>query len=171
MGGSTIGLTEPQAMTGSFASTVLREAAGIVLAALAMAWIHTAVNPVPGHASAGGAPSGQPRLVDWREIEGLVASGAAVLVDADTATLFATGHIPGAESLPLSELPRREPAFRARHGLSATLIVYCADPSCPAAHAEALALSGTYGFRDVRELAGGHAAWRAEAAAGEEAPR
>jgi rhodanese-related sulfurtransferase len=104
--------------------------------------------------------------VAWRQVAPLLENGSLALVDAGTAAQFRAGHIPGAISLPLQELSGRIGTFRAGIPPGRPIVVYCADPSCPAAHAEAVALAGTYGYRDVREMPGGYAEWLLEAGEG-----
>ena len=152
-------------MARSFASTALREAAAILAASALVGWAVNAANPNGLRAPARAAWDG-PLPVAWREVAPLVETGALALVDAGTAGQFKDGHIPGAISLPLQELPGRIRAFQAAVPAARPVVVYCADPSCPAAHAEAVALAGTYGYRDVREMPGGYAEWLLETAKG-----
>jgi rhodanese-related sulfurtransferase len=152
-------------MARSFASTALCEAAAILAVAALVGWAANAANPAGLRAPERARWYG-PLPVAWRQVAPLLKTGALALVDADTAAQFEAGHIPGAISLPLQDLPGRIGSFRAGVPAGRTIVVYCADPSCPAAHAEAVALAGTYGYSDVREMPGGYAEWLLETAHG-----
>jgi len=102
----------------------------------------------------------------WPEVKPLVAAGTVVLVDAREIAAFEAGHIPGAISLPFTQLTQRIAAFAAVYRQNQPLVIYCASNQCPVSQAEAAALIEQYGYTDVREMPGGYAEWRlAEAAA------
>ena len=70
---------------------------------------------------------------------------------------FDSGHLPGAENLPLSGLDQ---AVRALVPDRQTLIVtYCSGPTCNNSHLAARRLA-ELGYENVRVFAGGKAAWR-----------
>lgn len=63
--------------------------------------------------------TGTVRTVQWHEVDGLLAAGAA-MVDVRTAEEYQAGHIPGAINLPLDELSSRRAELPAGQ-----VIVYC----------------------------------------------
>ncbi|NNG35728.1 ArsR/SmtB family transcription factor [Nakamurella aerolata] len=76
-----------------------------------------------------------------------------LLVDVRSADDYAHGHIPGAVSLPLSELTDRLTELPA----DTEVVAYCQGPYCVASPRAAQTLADN-GFR-VRTLDGGYAAW------------
>jgi rhodanese-related sulfurtransferase len=98
------------------------------------------------------------KTVSPGEVSRLLASpdtGGLQLVDVRQPFEFRRGHIPGARLLPLGRLKRR----RAELDPARPIIVYCAHGSRSHAAASLLARSG---FRNVRSMKGGLAAWQGE---------
>jgi len=94
-------------------------------------------------------------LAEVREL----AAGAAVLVDARDAALYADGHLPGALSLPLGEVEAQLPGFRQKVAAEKTLVTYCNGYGCPDSFDLGLRLIRE-GYRDVRVYEGGLPEWR-----------
>jgi rhodanese-related sulfurtransferase len=89
------------------------------------------------------------------ELRRRLQSGDVTLIDVRPADEFAAGHIPGALSLPVTELPRRMGQLPRRKDI----VAYCRGPYCVYA-IEAIELLRKRGFR-VRRLIEGVPAWRA----------
>lgn len=81
-------------------------------------------------------------------------AGEAVVLDVRPALEYAAGHIPGAVSLPIDELPSRLAELPA----DTEVVAYCRGPYCVFAH-DAVRLLTTHGRRAVR-LADGMLEWR-----------
>ncbi len=115
------------------------------------------------------------RFITLAEAGDLFAAGLAVFIDSRTRTDFASGHIPGALSLPLDEV---KDTAKVRESLSQgpiflsperTLVVYCEGGDCQTSIALAKLIHGQ-GFRDIRILMGGWAEWTAAGLPVEESP-
>lgn len=88
-----------------------------------------------------------------------VVQGEVLLLDVRRRDEFTAGHLPGAVSIPLGELPNRLPELpRDRR-----VVTYCRGPYCLSA-LEAVDLLSGHGL-DVRHLGAGIAEWRAEGGA------
>jgi rhodanese-related sulfurtransferase len=115
------------------------------------------------------------RFITLAEAADLFARGLAVFIDSRTRTDFASGHIPGALSLPQDEAKDtsglRERIDQAPASLSPerTLVVYCEAEDCQTSLALAKLIHGQ-GFRDIRILMGGWAEWSAAGLPVEESP-
>ena len=81
--------------------------------------------------------------------------GDVTLIDVRPEDEFAAGHIPGALSLPVAELPRRMRRLPKRK----EIVAYCRGPYCVYA-VEAIELLRTRGFK-ARRMVEGVPAWRA----------
>lgn len=115
------------------------------------------------------------RFITLAEAGDLFAGGLAVFIDSRTRTDFASGHIPGALSLPLDEIKDttnvRERLNQGPISLSPerTLVVYCEGADCQTSIALAKLIYGQ-GFRDIRIPMGGWAEWSAAGLPVEESP-
>lgn len=115
------------------------------------------------------------RFIALAEAADLFARRLAVFIDSRTRTDFASGHIPGALSLPLDEIKDtsgvRERLNKGPVSLSPerTLVVYCEGEDCQTSLALAKLIHGQ-GFRDIRILMGGWAEWSAACLPVEESP-
>jgi ArsR family transcriptional regulator len=89
------------------------------------------------------------------ELQRRLADGRVTLIDVRPADEYAAGHIPGAVSLPLSQLGRRLKELPRRR----EIIAYCRGPYCVFA-VEAVELLRRRGFR-ARRLAESISDWRA----------
>ena len=90
------------------------------------------------------------------ELERLIKKDGAVLIDVRPAIEYASGHLPGAVSVPVDELPERLKELpRDRR-----IIAYCRGAYCFFAD-EAVALLREHGF-DAHRLEGGWPEWVAE---------
>jgi rhodanese-related sulfurtransferase/DNA-binding HxlR family transcriptional regulator len=83
-----------------------------------------------------------------------VEAGVAIVLDVRPVPEFATGHIPGAISIPLEELPDRLSELPA----DVEVVAYCRGAYCVLAH-DAVRLLTAHGRRSVR-LAEGMLEWR-----------
>jgi rhodanese-related sulfurtransferase len=101
-----------------------------------------------------------PASLPWTEVKSLLANGTIVLVDGREVSAYQAGHIPGAISLPLQTLADKIGLFSAHYPRNKPLVVYCASIRCLISQAEAAALTGQYGYQNVREMPGGFAEWR-----------
>jgi len=89
-------------------------------------------------------------------VEELVGRGEVLVLDVRPPVEYAHGHLPGAVSLPIEDLPHRlEELPRDR-----PIIAYCRGPYCLFAD-EAVALLRRHGFDAIR-LEGGWPEWQAE---------
>ncbi len=98
------------------------------------------------------------KTVSPDEVRGILASpdtGDLQLVDVRQPFEFKHGHIPGARLIPLGHLKRH----RTELDPARPIIVYCAHGSRSHAAASLLTRSG---FRSVRSMKGGLAAWQGE---------
>jgi len=86
-------------------------------------------------------------------------SKALLLVDPRSSERFAAGHIPGARNIGLAEIPARGPRNPdlAQYSM---IVVYGEEPNSPVARAMTKRLIGV-GYKPVRMLEGGLAAWKA----------
>jgi rhodanese-related sulfurtransferase len=92
--------------------------------------------------------------IDRDELLRRVRAGEAVVLDVRPAVEFAAGHIPGALSIPVGELPGRLDELPP----DATIVAYCRGPYCVFAY-EAVRLLSGHGRRAAR-LADGMLEWR-----------
>lgn len=99
------------------------------------------------------------RMVTLQEAEDLWAGGAAVVLDARAARLFAAGHVPRARNLPAAESGLKIPSDVLEMTRDRTLVVYCEGGDCQSSLALAKRLHDD-GFRDVRVFTGGWAEWQ-----------
>ncbi len=103
-------------------------------------------------------PAALPVPVLIGEVRQLMASGA-LLVDARSPELYATGHIEGAVSLPLVEIDTGLPKFLERVAKDRSIITYCSGFGCPDSFDLGVLLIEA-GCRDVRVFEGGLPEWR-----------
>ena len=97
---------------------------------------------------------GQFAIVSPTELQAGLASGAMLLLDVRPALEFAAGHLPGASSIPLDELPAR----LAELPTDGLIVTYCRGPLCVYAD-EALEQIRASGRRGAR-LEEGVAEWQ-----------
>lgn len=114
--------------------------------------------PPPRQAVQESMPAAMPVPVLLDEVQQLIVSGA-LLVDARSPELYATGHIEGAVSLPLVEIDAGLPGFLEQVAKGRVLITYCSGFGCPDSFdlGERLLEAG---YRDVRVFEGGFPEWR-----------
>ena len=108
-------------------------------------------------------PAPQPgfRTISWLDTKKLLAAGQVVLIDARAQVYYETGHIPGAISLPAADaLPEAFAAFAAKYPKDTPLVVYCGSVQCPLAAQLIGILTGSMGYTDVRDMAGGFVEYR-----------
>jgi rhodanese-related sulfurtransferase len=117
------------------------------------------IRPVPA-AAPPQPPQKVPVAVTWPEVKPLLAAGDIVLVDAREPAAFEAGHIPGAISLPFTQLNQLIGKFTKAYARSQPLVIYCASNQCPVARAEGSVLMEQFGYTSVREMPGGYAEWR-----------
>ncbi len=92
--------------------------------------------------------------VDREELLRRVEAGEVVVLDVRPGAEFAAGHIPGAVSIPIDELPDRLSELPA----DVEVVAYCRGAYCVLAH-DAVRLLGANGLRAVR-LSEGMLEWR-----------
>ncbi len=92
--------------------------------------------------------------IDRAELVRRVEAGEVVVLDVRPAAEYAAGHIPGAISIPIDELPRRLDELPA----ATQIVAYCRGPFCVFAH-DAVRVLTSEGRRAVR-LADGMLEWR-----------
>jgi rhodanese-related sulfurtransferase len=98
------------------------------------------------------------RVITLEETEDLWRTGAALVLDARSADLFARGHVPGARSVPATGSKAELPDELRSAGREGTVVVYCEGGDCQSSLALAKRLHDE-GFRDVRVFGGGWEAW------------
>ena len=101
-------------------------------------------------------PEGPIGEMSRSELESALSSDRVLLIDVRPAAEFKSGHIEGALSLPVEELPERISTLPK----DKTIVAYCRGEYCLFAD-EAVALLLQHGFDAVR-LDGGWPEWRAE---------
>jgi len=89
---------------------------------------------------------------------GLVASGGALFVDARYVEDFASGHLPGAVSVPPGVFEDEIAALLGPVPGDRPLVLYCSSLSCPMSHELALGLE-YMGYTDIYVYAEGFAGW------------
>ena len=90
------------------------------------------------------------------DLERLLAGGEVCLIDVRPAIEYEAGHLPGAISLPLEQLPERLQELPRDH----PIVAYCRGEYCLFAD-DAVRLLRQHGFRAIR-LEGGWPEWRLE---------
>lgn len=111
-------------------------------------------------ANAARPPAG-PHEITWLEAKKLLAAGRIVLVDARDANYYQTGHIPGAISFPTAQAtPDALATFAAKYPKDTPLVVYCGSLRCPLSKRLIALLTGSLGYTDVRDMAGGFVEYR-----------
>ncbi len=94
------------------------------------------------------------QAIDTRELKRRLKDGGTVLLDVRPAVEYATGHIAGAVSIPITELASRLKELPK----DKTIVAYCRGPYCVFADEAASLLLGK-GFQAVR-LTGGYPDWK-----------
>jgi rhodanese-related sulfurtransferase len=106
-------------------------------------------------------PPAGPHDITWLETKKLLAAGRIVLVDARDANYYETGHIPGAISFPTAQAtPDALATFAAKYPKNTPLVVYCGSLRCPLSKHLIALLTGSFGYTDVRDMAGGFVEYR-----------
>lgn len=89
-------------------------------------------------------------------------SGDVLLYDARPGFFYGLGHIPGAISLPKSNIEahieKHEDEIKAAVAAKKPIVVYCTNFACPDARAVAMRLAG-YGYSSAT-LTGGWESWK-----------
>jgi rhodanese-related sulfurtransferase len=102
------------------------------------------------------APDGEPADLPRDDLGRLTMLGNVLVIDVRPPVEYASGHLPGALSLPIDELPQRlDELPRDRR-----IVAYCRGAYCLFAD-EAVALLREHGF-DAQRLEGGWPEWLAE---------
>ena len=96
---------------------------------------------------------------DCWDVHEAMATGATdfVLLDVRSPELFASGHVPGAVSLPHRRIVERN---LAPYAAGTVFVVYCAGPHCNGADKAALRLAEL--GRPVKKMIGGIEGWKDE---------
>jgi rhodanese-related sulfurtransferase len=102
--------------------------------------------------------SSYPQPAGGQEVQLLLEQGA-LAVDARSPEAFAAGHLPGARSLPLTEVGELLDTFRREVATDRPLIVYCSGYGCPDSFDLGLLLLAA-GYRQVYAYEGGLPEWR-----------
>ena len=98
-----------------------------------------------------------PQTVELKDV--LRLTGQAVLIDARIPELYFDGHLPGAVSLPYSEVDDYIDPFMIQTLKEEPIIVYCSGYGCPDSFDLASYLL-VEGYQDVRVFEGGYPQWR-----------
>ncbi len=95
-------------------------------------------------------------VVSAQDVKTLVASGKAVLLDANGSESFAEGHLPGSlDFAALGDgLAAKLPADK-----SAPIVAYCGGPGCSAWKRAATAVAAI-GYTNVQHFKGGLSGWK-----------
>ena len=96
------------------------------------------------------------RPVNHQELNALLKSGEALVIDVRPPEEYEAGHIPGAINVPLEMLPRRLAEFPSRK----EVVAYCRGPYCMLA-VEAVKRLRSRGYR-ARRLEDGFPEWKSE---------
>jgi rhodanese-related sulfurtransferase len=97
-------------------------------------------------------------VIDRDELQTLLATGAATLVEALPATHYDAERIPGALNLPGPLTPERAAALAPDR--TRTVVTYCSGPGCVRSKVAAAAFE-RLGYTDVRVYPGGKSDWHA----------
>jgi len=133
-----------------------------VVAAFVFNWLRPDPLPLRGTVSDISpltAPGGGRMDIRLPEAAGFFKNGSAVFLDARPESAYAAGHIPGALSLPWSEVDDRFMRVAAELPLDTVIITYCDGESCTLSHRLALFLMDM-GFENVRVLPNGWSVWK-----------
>ena len=90
------------------------------------------------------------------ELQSLLATGNATVIDALPKSYYDQQHLPGAINLVEGDVDRCAPQLLP--DLAATLVTYCSNPACGNSKAVARRLE-RLGYRDVRTFTGGIQDW------------
>jgi rhodanese-related sulfurtransferase len=113
------------------------------------------LRPAP---AATGITSGYPQPAVGQEVQ-LLLQGGALAVDARSPEAFAAGHLPGARSLPLTDIEELLDTFRREVATDRPLIVYCSGYGCPDSFDLGQLLLAA-GYTEVYAYEGGFPEWR-----------
>jgi len=106
-----------------------------------------------------GSSSPLPLPLGLVQVKELFDRKEALIIDARTSESFAAGHIRGAVTLPLGELPGRLPSFTQKFDRQTMIVVYCNGFGCPDSMALGKKLIES-GYRQVFLFEGGYPEWR-----------
>jgi rhodanese-related sulfurtransferase len=146
-----------------------RELSNVVFGAIVLALVGTAaglafnrMRPSGLSLNATGplCPPAQAKYTTLDAAAAAFGSKAAVFVDARTPEEYATGHIPGAIDLPLTDFDSVFPALREQLARAPGVITYCDGPDCRAAEYLGDRLLNE-GLESVEVLPEGFLAWEA----------
>ena len=97
-------------------------------------------------------------IADVEAAKEIYDKGEAVFVDARASESYTSGHIKGAESLPINQFGEKIDKFRERHTTSVPVVVYCSGRTCLDSHKLAQLLSWE-GFHNIRIFVDGYPEW------------
>jgi len=120
--------------------------------------------PLAGVAFLGGEEA--PPRISLEEFQRLYAGGEVVLLDVRAPRAYASGHIKGAVSIPIGDLPRRLPDLRP---VTQPIVTYCRCPDEITSLTAARRLA-SQGIEGVRALEGGYDGWVAAGGPVEQSP-
>ena len=104
---------------------------------------------------------GELEIKDVRIAKQIYDSGKAVFVDARSLEDFKTGHIKGAESLPLGQFDERIGAFKKKSPADNFIVTYCSAKTCNDSH-RLEQLLFDHGYVNVSIFIDGYQGWKAE---------
>ena len=100
-----------------------------------------------------------PEIGDAEAAKKIYDKGEAVFVDARSYGAYTSGHIKGAESLPVGRFGEKIDTFREKYEISIPVVVYCSGRTCLDSHKLAQLLS-MEGFHNIRIFLDGYPAWQ-----------
>lgn len=90
------------------------------------------------------------------ELQALIATGDAIVVDTLGPQYYEDAHLPGAVNIPHTEVARLAPELLPDK--RATIVTYCSNTACQNSHAAAAQLR-SMGYTDVRRYPEGKQDW------------
>jgi rhodanese-related sulfurtransferase len=94
-----------------------------------------------------------------RQMKKIVDNNSALIIDVRLKEIFEKGHIPGAESIPLSKFDELIGKFYEGVPMEQNILVYCSGRECTDSHFFAAKLS-EMGYEYVKVFAGGFIEWK-----------
>jgi len=126
--------------------------------------VNQSVNDYHNEATSETPASTNPVALTWSEVRDWQVEHGALLVDVRPASAYRAGAIPGAISLPYSDLVTDLSTFQQRHDVESWLIFYCSDLECGLSELVAQEFARDFGYRHIAYLLGGFTEWQRQQA-------
>jgi len=105
--------------------------------------------------------SGKLEIKDVKAAKQIFDKGKAVFLDARSLESFKSGHIKGAESLPLDQFDDLIEMFKKKHPANTFIVTYCSGRTCDDSH-RLEELLFDHGYVNVSIFIDGYQGWKAE---------